>query len=90
MLFCGQDRNVFSGAGTGEAEGGKAPSSATTDASAPSPEMVWFEYVGDTSISAIGSITRTLYRFTGKHAQVAVDLRDAPSVARVPHLRRVA
>lgn len=90
MLFCGHDRNTLSGANTGEGESEKLPSAAATGTPAPSHEAVWFEYVGDTSISAIGSITRTLYRFTCKHAQVAVDPRDAPSVARVPHLRRIA
>lgn len=90
MLFYGHDRNEPSGPNPGNAESGKLLSAATTGESAPDPETVWFEYVGDTSISAIGSITRTLYRFTCKHAQVAVDPRDAPSVARVPHLRRVA
>jgi len=90
MLFCSHDRNTVSEANAGPAESGKPSSAGAAGASTPSTEAVWFEYVGDTSISAIGSITRTLYRFTCKHARVAVDPRDAPSVARVPHLRRLA
>jgi hypothetical protein len=35
-----------------------------------------------------GPITKRLYRFAGPGAIVAVDGRDAPSLARVPQLRR--
>jgi hypothetical protein len=35
-----------------------------------------------------GPVTRRLYRFAAPGAVVAVDARDAPSLARVPQLRR--
>lgn len=57
--------------------------------SAPSVPAVTIEYLGETRVAVIGSITRKLYRFTTRHARVAVDARDAPTLARVPNLRRV-
>jgi len=49
-----------------------------------------FEYTGNTGVSAIGGVTRRLYRFEGKHARLAVDVRDAPSMGAVPVLKRLA
>jgi hypothetical protein len=35
-----------------------------------------------------GPVTKRLYRFAATGAVVTVDARDAPSLSRVPHLRR--
>jgi len=69
-------------------------SNSHTAASMPPPQAtvvsaVTFEYLGETGVSAVGAITRKLYRFAGKHTQLAVDARDAPSIAAVPNLRRI-
>jgi hypothetical protein len=50
---------------------------------------VLFEYTGETGVSAMGGVTHTLYRFQGRHARVAVDARDAPSLGGVPVLKRI-
>ncbi len=54
-------------------------------------ETVWvhFEYTGKTGLTVLGPITGSRYRFSGPGAVVAVDRRDAPSIAAVPNLRRV-
>ncbi len=48
-----------------------------------------FQYLGTTAVSVIGPVTRRLYRFDRPQARVAVDARDASSIAAVPNLRRV-
>jgi hypothetical protein len=55
----------------------------------PPPTVRYFEYTGKTGLTAIGSATGKHYRFASTGAQVAVDSRDAPSMAGVPNLRRV-
>jgi len=50
---------------------------------------VKFSYDGPTRLQAEGPITRQRYRFEHTGAIVAVDARDAPSLAAIPHLRRV-
>ena len=49
-----------------------------------------FRYVGSTSMAVIGRVSGTRYSFMMPGARVEVDARDAPSLAAVPHLRRVA
>jgi hypothetical protein len=57
---------------------------------APLPaSAVYFEYVGKTRLAVIGRTTRKLYSFHGPAARVAVDSRDAASLASFPMLRRV-
>jgi hypothetical protein len=53
----------------------------------PQASMV-FEYAGGTALTAVGAITGRRYRFNHPGAAVDVDLRDASSLAGVPHLRR--
>lgn len=48
-----------------------------------------FEYVGETSLTAVGPVTSRRYRFDHPGAQLPVDARDAPSMAGVPNLRKV-
>jgi hypothetical protein len=56
-------------------------------ASAPSP-FPSFQYIGGSGLTVQGPVTKRLYRFAAPGAVVAVDSRDAPSLARVPQLRR--
>ena len=66
-----------------------------TDASTSQPDgvaahgAVSFEYIGRTSLTAIGRITGRRYRFGVPGARVAVDLRDRHSLLSVPHLRQL-
>jgi hypothetical protein len=59
-------------------------------ASAPFTTGSWveFRYVGSRSMTVFGPVTRHHYRFAGPGARVAVDPRDARSLAGVPKLRR--
>ena len=53
------------------------------------PTVVYFEYTGQTGLTAVGPITGKRYRFARPGMTIAVDGRDAPSLAAVPKLRRV-
>ncbi len=48
-----------------------------------------FRYAGKTRLTAVGAVTRTLYRFDAPGAQAIVDGRDVPSIAGIPMLVRV-
>lgn len=79
--------------------GGKRQSLQTHPPINPAPDRVprtieaappvLFEYVGTTGLTGTGPFTGRRYRFDGPGARVEVDARDAPSMAGVPHLRRV-
>jgi hypothetical protein len=62
-----------------------------SDASTSQPDggAVSFEYIGRTSLTAIGRITGRRYRFGMPGTRVAVDLRDRHSLLSVPHLRQL-
>jgi hypothetical protein len=49
----------------------------------------YFEYIGQTAITAVGNVTRRQYRFATPGVPVVVDARDRWSLARVPLLREV-
>ncbi len=89
MSCCGRKRAMLYGGAPA-----RMPAHAPAVSAAPqtrvmgTPDVV-FEYGGETGVSAIGGVTRRLYRFEGKLARVAVDARDAPSVGAVPVLKRV-
>jgi hypothetical protein len=53
------------------------------------PDFHYFEYVGRTSLTALGPITGRHYRFERSGARIAIDARDAPSMIGVPNLRKV-
>jgi hypothetical protein len=55
----------------------------------PSSPFPSFQYIGASGLTVQGPATKRLYRFAGPGAIVGVDARDAPSLARVPQLRRV-
>ena len=48
-----------------------------------------FEYTGQTGLTVIGPASGRRYRFDAPGAQVAVDPRDRPGLARVEALRQV-
>ena len=48
-----------------------------------------FEYTGATGLTVVGPATGKRYRFDNHGSRAAIDLRDAPSMAAVPHLRRI-
>jgi len=49
-----------------------------------------FEYIGTTSLTAVGAATGRRYHFEHGGARCEVDPRDQASLARVPKLRRLA
>jgi hypothetical protein len=51
--------------------------------------FVLFEYVGNSALTVLCPVTGKSYRFNRPHDRVLVDLRDAPTVAVVPHLREI-
>jgi hypothetical protein len=50
---------------------------------------VFFEYVGRTGLTVVGSGSGRRYRFDRPGARLEVDLKDRASLAGVPHLRQV-
>lgn len=87
MTCCGRKRAMLYGAAPARSVG--VPSAAPPPRTAAVPDAL-FEYTGETGVSAIGGVTRRLYRFDGKHARLAVDARDAPSMSAVSVLKRIA
>ena len=65
--------------------------------SAPAPQPVYtqpatvavFRYEGEGSLTVIGPATGRKYWFERNGAELAVDLRDRPAVAKVPKVRQV-
>ncbi len=53
-------------------------------------QSVGFEYVGETALTVLGPITGIHYRFRAPGARLEVDHRDAPYLACVPNLQRLA
>ena len=51
--------------------------------------MATFEYLGRTSLTAVGPATGRQYLFASPGARVAVDLRDRLGLSAVPQLREV-
>lgn len=50
-------------------------------------QSVYFKYHGTTGISVTGPASSRVYRFAPNGGPIAVDPRDAASLARVPNLR---
>jgi hypothetical protein len=51
--------------------------------------VVFFEYIGNTGLTVLGSMTGKRYRFGWHGAVVAVDRKDASLVARAPNLEQL-
>lgn len=78
---------------------GKTPDPSHAFASRPTPALgfgaslprfeVRFAYVGPTALTVVGPISGRRYRFDRPFAQLAVDPRDRPGLARLSMLRAV-
>ena len=79
MGCCGQSRGTINTSGT--AVGTKRPP--------PRPRATLFEYTGSTAMTVTGPMSGARYRFDGPGAKVQIDMRDAPSMAAVPNVRRL-
>lgn len=55
----------------------------------PVSTHVFFQYVGDTGLTALGTATGNRYRFDSPGTIVAVDYRDQSSMRGIPQLRQV-
>lgn len=53
------------------------------------PDLVVFEYIGRTALSAVGRVSGIEYRFESPGAQVTVDPRDRNSLDQLPMLKQV-
>ena len=89
MPCCGRARNQLRMTSLGPKP--NPPTIATqsqvnTGATLPS---VYFKYFGTTGISVTGPASSRVYRFAPNGGLIAVDPRDAASLARVPNLRPV-
>jgi len=93
MSCCGKKRaQLTAGLSLGLPTGRALPPAPPAPGAAPparSAAPAVFEYDGPTRITALGPVTRRLYRFDRPHARVEVDARDALAVGAVPHLRRL-
>jgi hypothetical protein len=63
--------------------------SAVTTLSHVRPTLVVFRNEGESPMVVIGRVTGTRYRFAGRGSEVAVDIRDRPSVRQLPRLREI-
>jgi len=88
MACCGR-RSERSPVASGLPSFGPSAPAAATRHEAPPATPVQFEYVGATAMTVLGAASRRRYRFAATGARLQVDARDAPSLAAVPHLRRV-
>ncbi|HET7435694.1 MAG TPA: hypothetical protein VFN10_13380 [Thermoanaerobaculia bacterium] len=66
---------------------GKGGTAVTTTTARPTHAV--FRYEADAPIVVVGAVTKARYRFAGRDAEVAVDIRDRPSVRQVPRLREM-
>jgi hypothetical protein len=87
MSCCGSRRQqVVSHAFTTPAKAAPAASVAHR----PSPAGVHFVYDGLAGVVVTGLATGRRYRFGERGDRLLVDVRDAPSLAMIPQLRRIA
>lgn len=83
MSCCGKQREQFLGTS-------QTPPRVNDKSRQPLPQLaIRFEYVGVSGLTVVGPVTGKGYRFDKPGSRLLVDLRDAPSMASVPHLRRV-
>jgi hypothetical protein len=77
--------------GSGTASGRAKPmgSPAYGSPSVSAPLVAYFRNSGTSAISAVGPVSGRLYRFPASGQAVAVDSRDAASIARIPRLQNV-
>lgn len=58
-------------------------------ASNAAPLKAYFRCTGPSAITAIGAVSGNAYRFPSSGLVVPIDIRDAASISRVPHLQAV-
>lgn len=79
MACCGQMRAMAAG-------GGRAVGANRT---APVSRAILYEYTGSTGMTVAGPISGIRYRFAAPGSKLQIDPRDVPSLAGLPHLRRL-
>lgn len=55
----------------------------------PIARAVLYQYTGSTGMTVSGPISGQRYRFGAPGSKLQIDPRDAPSLAGLPHLRRL-
>jgi hypothetical protein len=85
MPCCGQQKSE----NRSRAQAQPGHKSAATVARPKYRYAVYFEYVGPTALTVIGSATNKKYRFGRPGSRVEIDPRDRPSISKVPNLREV-
>ncbi len=88
MSCCGNKRGAIPGIAFSNPSSGQTQQLVQPQARPPVAAVI-FEYLGATGLTAIGPVTRKLYRFERPHARVAVDARDATSISAIPNLRQI-
>jgi hypothetical protein len=89
MSCCGKKREQFTAAASSRPHSGR-PVSIPPIPPQPLQSRVFFEYVGRTGLTVIGSTTGKQYRFERTGARLEVDLRDRFAMSAVPNLRQLA
>ena len=89
MPCCGQRRQQISRSPPIQGANNPVPPANVNGAPGPSRAVV-FQYVGNTSLTAVGPVSGRHYQFSHPGATVEVDPRDRASLARVPHLRQIS
>ena len=90
MSCCGKGRNQLRMTSLGARRNPTTISTpAQANAQAAPAQTVYFKYFGTTGISVTGPASSRVYRFASNGDPIAVDSRDAASLARVPNLRLV-
>lgn len=88
MPCCGKARTQLQGKMSSQRT--KPVPSAASQPQQSSGQSAHFSYFGKTGITVTGPVSSRVYRFSANGAPVAVDARDASSLARVPNLRIVS
>ncbi len=89
MSCCGKKREQFTAGPSNRPHSGR-PVSYPPIPQQPLQSRVFFEYVGRTGLTVIGSATGKQYRFERAGARLEVDLRDRFAMTAVPNLRQLA
>jgi hypothetical protein len=52
--------------------------------------IAWFRYSGSSTLTVVGRVTQTAYRFSHQGAVLATDVRDTMSLTAISSLQRVS
>lgn len=88
-MSCCTRTSSLAKAWTAGSSAAKGTTQGSTQLHAVPPGPVFFEYVGRTGLTVVGSQTNKRYRFDFPGAKVEIAAADVPSIARVPTLRRI-